>query len=206
MDLHGTGRRAPGFVLASASPARADLLRQIGLRFEVLPSKIREDDIDSKGPIDKVVMLSQAKAKHTARSLIDKVIIAADTVVVLGDEILGKPEDESEAFEMLSSLSGHWHHVVTGVTVLDTYTGAASSSHEITGVKMRELSDDAIKAYVKSGEPLGKAGACAIQGRGGVFVERIEGCYFNVVGLPLPRLVNIFYDIGINIYDELFRR
>ena len=89
MDLHGTGRRAPGFVLASASPARADLLRQIGLRFEVLPSKIREDDIDSKGPIDKVVMLSQAKAKHTARSLIDKVIIAADTVVVLGDEILG---------------------------------------------------------------------------------------------------------------------
>lgn len=71
---------------------------------------------------------------------------------------------------------------------------------------MRELSDDAIKAYVKSGEPLGKAGAYAIQGRGGVFVERIEGCYFNVVGLPLPRLVNIFYDIGINIYDELFRR
>ncbi len=206
MNLHGTGRRMPGFVLASASPARAALLRQIGLRFEVLPSRIREDDIDSEGPIDKAVSLSQAKAQHVAGSLTDKVIIAADTVVVLEEEILGKPENEDAAFGMLSLLSGCWHHVVTGVTVLDTYTGASCSSHEVTGVRMKELSPRAIKAYVESGEPLGKAGAYAIQGRGGVFIESIEGCYFNVVGLPLAKLVNIFYDIGINIYDELFRR
>lgn len=205
MNLRCQGRRVPGFVLASASPARAALLRQIGLRFEVLPSRIREDDIDSEGPIDKVVSLSQAKAQHVAGSLTDKVIIAADTVVVLKEEILGKPENENAAFGMLSLLSGCWHHVVTGVTVLDTRTGASCSSHEVTGVRMKELSPEAIQAYVESGEPLGKAGAYAIQGRGGVFIERIEGCYFNVVGLPLAKLVNIFCDIGINIYDELFR-
>jgi septum formation protein len=206
MNLHCRGRRVPGFVLASASPARAALLRQIGLRFEVLPSRIREDDIDSEGPVDKVVSLSQAKARHVAGSLTDKVIIAADTVVVLEDEILGKPENEDAAFGMLTLLAGCWHHVVTGVTVLDTYAGASCSSYEVTGVRMKELSPGAITAYVESGEPLGKAGAYAIQGRGGVFIERIEGCYFNVVGLPLPKLVNIFCDIGINIYDELFRR
>jgi len=206
VNFDSTSRRVPGFVLASASPARAALLRQIGLRFEVLPSRIREDDIDSEGPVDKVVSLSQAKAHHVAESLTDKVIIAADTVVVLEEEILGKPENEDEAFEMLSLLSGCWHHVVTGVTVLDTYTGAGCTSHEVTGVRMKELSPRAIEAYVESGEPLGKAGAYAIQGRGGGFIESIEGCYFNVVGLPLPKLVNIFCDIGINIYDELFRR
>jgi len=193
-------------VLASASPARAALLRQIGLRFEVMPSRIREDDIASEGPVDKVVSLSRAKAQHVAGLVKDKVIIAADTVVVLGEEILGKPENEAAAEDMLSLLSGRWHHVVTGVTVLDTYTGVDCTSHEVTGVRMKELSRPAIEAYVESGEPLGKAGAYAIQGRGGIFIESIKGCYFNVVGLPLAKLVNIFCDIGINIYDELFRR
>lgn len=208
MNSHGTGRRTPGLVLASASPARAALLRQIGLKFEVMPSRIREDDIAFQGPVDKVVSLSRAKAQHVAGLLKDKdkVIIAADTVVVLDEEILGKPEDPSAAQGMLSLLSGRWHHVVTGLTVLDALTGVSDSSHEVTGVRMKELSHEMIGAYVKSGEPLGKAGAYAIQGRGGVFIEGIKGCYFNVVGLPLAKMANIFFGIGINIYDELFRR
>ncbi|HXL04484.1 MAG: septum formation inhibitor Maf [Firmicutes bacterium] len=204
MNLHSTGRRAPGFVLASASPARAALLRQIGLRFEVVPSRIREDDVAFEGPVDKVRSLSRTKAQHVAELVKDKVIIAADTVVVLGEDILGKPENQDDAKDMLNLLSGRWHHVVTGLTVLDTYTGASCTSHEVTAVRMKELSPFAIRAYVKSGEPLGKAGAYAIQGRGGMFIESIEGCYFNVVGLPLAKLVNIFCEIGINIYDELF--
>lgn len=206
MNLYSTDGRMPGFVLASASPARAALLRQIGLRFEVMPSRIREDDIASEGPIDKVISLSQAKARHVAGFAKDKVIIAADTVVVLGEEILGKPENQDAAKDMLNLLSGRWHHVVTGLTVLDTRRGASCTSHEVTGVRMKKLSRPAIEAYVESGEPLGKAGAYAIQGRGGIFVESVKGCYFNVVGLPLAKLVNIFCDIGINIYDELFRR
>ena len=193
------------FVLASASPARAALLRQIGLQFEVIPSRICEDDITSQGPIDKVTSLSQEKARHVAETFRDKVIIAADTVVVLDDLILGKPENQDAAKDMLSLLSGRWHQVITGLTVLDTGTGKAGSCHEVTLVRMRELTPDAIRAYVRSGEPLGKAGAYAIQGRGGVLIEGIKGCYFNVVGLPLAKLVNIFYSIGINIYDEIFR-
>lgn len=206
MNLHSPGPRSLGFVLASASPARAALLRQIGLSFEVVPSRIREDDIPSDGPREKVISLSQAKAQHVAEHLKDKVIIAADTVVVLDDEILGKPGNQEAAEGMLSLLSGRWHHVVTGVTVLDASTGARSSCHEVTGVRMKDLSCQAIKTYVESGEPLGKAGAYAIQGRGGIFIESIKGCYFNVVGLPLAKLPNIFSDIGINIYNELFRR
>ena len=108
-----------------------------------------------------ILSLSQAKAQHVAGSLTDKVIIAADTVVVLEDEILGKPENEDAAFGMLTLLAGCWHHVVTGVTVLDTYAGASCSSYEVTGVRMKELSPGAITAYVESGEPLGKAGAYA---------------------------------------------
>jgi septum formation protein len=206
MNHFDTDGMSPRFVLASASPARAALLRQIGLRFEVMPSRIREDDIASESPVDKVISLSRAKAQHVTRYFTDRVIIAADTVVVHDDVILGKPENEDAAGDMLRLLSGSWHQVVTGLTVVDASTGASASCHDATQVRMRQLTPEAISAYVRSGEPLGKAGAYAIQGSGGIFIESIKGCYFNVVGLPLAKLVNIFYDIGINIYDEIFRR
>ena len=206
MNCADTNGISPKFVLASASPARAALLKQIGLRFDVIPSRICEENITSENPVEKVASLSRAKAQHVADCLRDRVIIAADTVVVQDNVILGKPENPDAAKDMLGCLSGRWHKVVTGLTVLDASTSMSKSCHEVTRVRMKQLSSEAISAYVRSGEPLGKAGAYAIQGRGGVFVEGIEGCYFNVVGLPLAKLVNIFSDIGINIYDEIFRR
>ncbi|NLS44447.1 MAG: septum formation inhibitor Maf [Firmicutes bacterium] len=206
VGFHSADQGNLGFVLASASPARAALLKQIGLKFEIVPSRIREDDITGDCPVDKVMYLSKAKAGYVSELLTNKVVIAADTVVVLNNKILGKPEDKNMAEDMLSLLSGCRHQVITGLTVVNTRTGESSTSHEITEVQMEELSPESISAYVGSGEPLGKAGAYAIQGKGGIFIKSIKGCYFNVVGLPLAKLADTLKNIGINVYDEIFRR
>ncbi len=178
-------------VLASASPRRSQLLKQIGLDFRVLTSDVDETIDKTISAEEAVKYLSVKKASDVSGKIAKgPLIIGADTVVVK-DGILGKPRDEEEAFSMLKSLQNQWHEVITGITVIDTLTGKVISDFEKTRVKMRSLSDSMIHSYINTKEPFDKAGAYGIQGMGAILVERLEGCYFNVVGLPLTKLTMI---------------
>lgn len=186
-------------ILASASPRRSELLRQIGVLFKVVPSNVEEDIDLTIGAEELVQDLSCKKALHVAKQLTsDSLVIGADTIVVRNG-ILGKPENEESAFRMLKELQGEWHRVITGVTIIDSSNLKLLKGYECTRVKMREMSDEFIKSYIKTGEPADKAGAYAIQGFGAVLVEKIEGCYFNVVGLPLMRLSRMLEEFGTSI-------
>lgn len=186
-------------VLASASPRRSELLKRIGLEFKIMPSDIDETNIGNLEPEAYTVDLANKKALDIANKTNSRaLIIAADTIVVK-DGILGKPSDENEAFEMLKALQGQWHEVITGVAVIDSETKKGITDYEKTLVKMASLSDMEIKSYIKSGEPMDKAGSYGIQGLGAMIVERIEGCYFNVVGLPLNKLNIMMGSFSINL-------
>lgn len=184
--------KIPRLVLASASPRRSALLSQIGLTFEVRPSDIVEPPhtIYSNNPASEVTQnLALLKATAVAQHFDDALIIGADTLVSLDGKLLGKPADDADAFDILTHLSGTSHEVVTGVALIDARTGRETVWSETTQVYFRELHHTEITAYIASGEASDKAGAYGIQGRGAAFVRRIEGCYFNVVGLPLASLV-----------------
>jgi len=185
-------------ILASNSPRRKELLSQVGVDFEIIPSKFEEQMIDLQ-PAELVEHFAFMKAKDVAlRVQTEALVIGSDTVVCL-DGIMGKPEDEEDAFNMLRRLSGKEHLVISGLSIIDTATGESLTEHESTAVKMKELSKVEIQAYIKTGEPMDKAGAYAIQGMGSLFVERIEGDYFNVVGLPLFRLGRMLEHFGVKL-------
>jgi len=190
--------KIPRLVLASASPRRSALLSQIGLTFEVRPSDIVEPphNTHSNNPASEVTQkLALLKATAVAQHFDDALIIGADTLVSLDGELLGKPTDDADAFKMLTHLSGTCHEVVTGVALVDARTEREVVWSETTQVYFRELQSTEIDAYIASGEASDKAGAYGIQGRGAVFVRRIEGCYFNVVGLPLASLVERLFNL-----------
>ena len=184
-------------ILASSSPRRAELLRAAGIDFTVRAADVDETIRPNEPPPDYVVRLSREKARAVVRG--DELALGADTTVVINGEIIGKPVDVEEAGRMLRALSGQWHEVLTGVTLAraDRVVSAVSS----TRVKFAELSDDEIKWYVSTGEPMDKAGAYAIQGHASLFVERIEGSYSNVVGLP----VQLTYQLARRMGVELLR-
>jgi septum formation protein len=175
-------------ILASASPRRKRLLKQIGLDFDVLPSSVPETWEENTSPPEIALRLAREKAEAIAGNLPSGVVIGADTLVVLEGRILGKPQNPDEAFRFLRKLSGRSHDVITAVVLLDAESGRVLADVEVTRVFFREVSDQEIHAYIASGEPMDKAGAYGIQGRGVLFVKRIEGCYTNVVGLPLGKL------------------
>ena len=175
-------------ILASKSPRRADLLKQIELEFEIYPSGIEEPQITRISPEIAVQELALTKAKVVAAKLDTGIVIGADTVVVIDGEPIGKPENDTHAVEILTRLSGHRHEVITGVALINIERKNEVVWAEKTVVYFRRLRQSEILAYVRSGEPADKAGAYGIQERAGAFVERIEGCYFNVVGLPLASL------------------
>ncbi|MBE7010369.1 MAG: septum formation inhibitor Maf [Ruminococcaceae bacterium] len=173
-------------VLASGSPRRRELLKQIGLDFTVMVSQADETIPEAMDPKLAVQTLSLLKAADVAQKAEkDALIIAADTIVVYENEILTKPKDEQDAVRMLSRLSGKTHSVLTGVTVLRRKDGKSISLTEETFVTFKDLQEQEILSYVKTGEPGDKAGAYGVQGLGGLFIEKIEGDYYNVVGLPL---------------------
>jgi septum formation protein len=175
-------------ILASASPRRKALLEQIGLTFEVRESGVIEDGIDATDPEAYVTTLSKRKASVVARQETDAIVIGADTIVVIDHETLNKPADEQQAVQMLTVLSGRTHEVYTGFTLIDRPSDALVSAVEKTRVSFRKLQKEEIYSYVASGSAMDKAGAYGIQDDyGAVFVERIEGCYYNVVGFPLAR-------------------
>jgi septum formation protein len=175
-------------VLASASPRRQTLLRQLGLDFEVAPSQFDEESVTGMPPVDLVTTLSLRKAALVAASFDDAVVIGADTIVVLGDTVLGKPRTPDEAERMLAMLSGREHLVYTGFTIVERPSDRSVSEYESTRVHFRSLAAEEIRSYVRSGSPMDKAGAYGIQDDfGAVFVERIDGCFYNVVGFPLAK-------------------
>ncbi|MFZ5631802.1 MAG: Maf family protein [Bacillota bacterium] len=185
--------------LASASPRRRELMEQLGLPFTVVISDVDESIAESLPPGKMVEVLSERKARRVAGEVDRGLVIGSDTVVVWRDRILGKPRDRREALEMLSCLQGDEHSVYSGLAVINAGTGAAHVSHERTRVFFRPAAMEELEMYVDTGEPVDKAGAYAVQGLGVVFVTGIEGCYFNVVGLPLNRLTRVLKDFGIDI-------
>lgn len=177
------------WILASQSPRRRELLSRMVPEFEVITDDSDEVLIPDEIPERTVQRLAEEKARNVAeKAKTDALILAADTVVVLHNQILGKPKDEADAFRMLSALSGNSHQVFTGIAVLDTKTGRCETAAEMTKVTFRTLTDKEIRRYIESKEPMDKAGAYGIQDKGALLVEGIEGDYFNVVGLPLCRL------------------
>lgn len=178
------------FILASASERRKDLLSRIVSNFEVKISNFDEEKVEVSTNIENYVKtLAEGKAKDVALNCDnDSIIIGADTIVVIGDNILGKPKDKNHAFEMLKLLSNNVHRVYSGVAVINNQKNIMKSECLYTEVYFSEISDDEIWRYIESGECLDKAGAYGIQGYGGVFAEKINGCYYNVVGLPLNLL------------------
>ena len=184
----------PVLVLASGSPRRRELLAGLGLTPPVRPVDVDETPLDGEPGADCVLRLARAKAAADARP--GELVLAADTLVVLDGRILGKPSGPAEARRMLSDLAGRDHLVMTGVAVHDTDAGRTAAAVETTRVTIGPLTGTQIAAYVKTGEPLDKAGAYAIQGLGAIFVEGVEGNYSNVVGLPLPLTARLFAELG----------
>ena len=182
----------PNIILASASPRRANLLRQIGLEFRVLPSQINEPNIESQ-PIEAVKCIAYEKAKAVIDQVESGLVIGADTTVVANQVAIGKPSSYQQAIEFLTKLSGGRHQVITGVALIDVSQKTEIVWSETTSVFFRQLNNKEIEAYVASGEANDKAGAYGIQGKAATFVRKIEGCYFNVVGLPLASLAEKLY-------------
>jgi nucleoside triphosphate pyrophosphatase len=188
-------------ILASSSPRRAEILRNAGIAFEIRPTQIDEAALPGETPHAMVARLAEAKARAAAAQkdadLRECIIVGADTTVELDGEILGKPRDAGHAREMLAKLSGRTHHVLTGLFLLRLPSGATQAAIENSAVTFAPLGEKEIDAYVATGEPLGKAGAYAVQGLAGRYIPRIEGCYFNVVGLPLARLYALLRELGL---------
>ena len=181
-------------ILASSSPRRRELLEMLGLDFKVVPSSADETVPDGLNPAQTVEYLARIKAEAVKDSAAEgDVIVSADTIVVIDGRIFGKPEDRAEAEKMLSTLSGRTHEVYTGLCV----NGCVS--HECSKVTFRKLDEQEIEDYIDTGEPMDKAGAYGIQGKGSLLVSRIEGDYFNIMGLPVCRLGQMLKDNGVRI-------
>ena len=193
-------------ILASSSPRRAEILRDAGFAFDVAAADIDETPRPGERAHALVRRLAEAKARAVAaRAGSDAIVLGADTEVVVDGEVFGKPADAADARRMLEKLSGRAHEVITGVALLRTRDGALREAIESTQVTFATITPQEIEAYVASGEPLGKAGAYAVQGLGGRFVTRIEGCYFNVVGLPLARVYALLRDLECGGWTPLSR-
>ncbi len=181
-------------ILASQSPRRRELMGLFGIPFTVKVADIDEAMDAEKAPYDEVARVSRLKAEAVPHNPED-VVVAADTIVVCDGCVLGKPRDGEDAFRMLRLLSGRRHQVMTGLTVL--YGDRCISGTEVTDIYFRALTDGEIRAYIATKEPMDKAGSYGIQGGAALFAERIEGDYFNVVGLPVCRLGKILRDVGV---------
>ena len=187
-------------ILASASPRRAQILRDAGFSFEILSTQVDERPTAGESARSMTRRLARAKAQAAVRQLHrisrDAIVVGADTIVQVNGDLLGKPATRSAARKMLTKLSGRTHSVVTSVAVIRVADGLEKVATESTLVRFGRLTSQEIRDYARTGEPLDKAGAYAVQGIGGRFIESIDGCYFNVVGLPLARLYRMLTHLG----------
>lgn len=191
-------------ILASSSPRRQELIQFLQLPVRICASHVSEETDDGLSPDKIVEVLSLRKAESVAERFNDKgdlssIIVGSDTIVVLENHVLGKPQNEQDAIHMLESLQGKWHEVYSGVACIDLETNHKRVNHQVTKVKMKSLNASQIRRYVESGESMDKAGSYAIQGLGSLIVESIEGCYYNVVGLPLSLLSDMLAELGIEV-------
>jgi nucleoside triphosphate pyrophosphatase len=183
-------------ILASESPRRYELLKQVGLHFDVIPSGIEEDYIKGESPRKHVLRLAEAKALDVGNQHPDRWIIAADTIVYVDHSILGKPKNREEAKKMLRRLSGKEHRVLTGFSVRHLERGKGDQEAVQTAVKVKKLTQAEMEWYVETGEPFDKAGGYAVQGMGSFMIESIKGSYTNVVGLPIYELIQMLSRLG----------
>jgi septum formation protein len=186
-------------ILASASPRRKEILRITGLKFAVCKSDYEENLNLSLRPRELARFLSRKKAESVSHKYKNAIIIAADTFIVLKNRLLGKPHREKEAAKMLRMLNGKSHSVITGFTIMDTGCNKIVSRSVETKVYFKKLSGEDINEYVRSKEPLDKAGAYAVQGLGAVFIDKIDGDFFNIMGLPLSALTDNLKKFGVNV-------
>ncbi|WP_282941271.1 Maf family protein [Paenibacillus sp. RC67] len=191
-------------ILASSSPRRQELIRSLQLPYEIRVSDVNEDTEPGLRPDEIVEQLSSRKAlavceMYKKEHRTDGIVIGSDTIVVVDGEVLGKPKDKQDAFRMLNSLQGRKHEVFTGVACIDLSTGQQLVSHHVTSVYMKTLTPTQIERYIDTGEPMDKAGSYGIQGLGATIIERIDGDYFNVVGLPVSLLSDLLERLGIAV-------
>ncbi|SHJ52852.1 Maf family protein [Tepidibacter formicigenes] len=188
-------------ILASSSPRRRELLLNLNLKFKVIKSEVKESVDINSNPKTVAMSLAFQKALDVANKVEEsEIVIGADTIVVFDNEILGKPNDEEDAFNMIKKLSGKYHEVITGISVIRLSDNKKVVDCEITKVKMKDIDDYKIRRYIDTKEPMDKAGSYGIQGYGSLLVEKIEGDYFSVVGLPVAKLEEILSrHFGINI-------
>lgn len=197
-------KNLPPIVLASASPRRQELMQSLGVPFITVPSDVDESafGLETQPPQEQVLVLSREKAAAVAIQYPDSLVIGSDTLVALAgpdqqERVLGKPSDQAEAFEMLNALQGRMHTVYSAITLI--YGNERVSDVLSTRVWMKPLSEGEIHRYIKTGEPMDKAGSYAIQGVGSLFIERIDGCYFNVMGMSMYLLNQLFSRVGVSI-------
>ncbi|RKD24658.1 septum formation protein Maf [Ammoniphilus oxalaticus] len=193
-------------ILASASPRRQEMLQNLGLEFTIHPSGADETVVGRVEPSDLVEMLAVRKAADVASSYQSGIVIGSDTVVAHKGQALGKPVDDQEAFQMLSSLQGQTHSVFSGLAVINAKNGVCQQGWVETKVHMRPVSEEEIRDYILTGEPRDKAGAYAIQGFGSLFVNGIEGDYFSVVGMPIRLLAQYLEQFGVNVLKQVHQR
>lgn len=188
-------------ILASKSPRRQELLKMLGFDFTTVPCKIDEERYFDLKPVKMVQKLARLKAEEVAGLVEDTVVIGSDTVVVMDGIMLGKPESIEEATAMLKKLQDRQHSVLTGIAVYDTTSKRVLVDYDRTDVYMRPMTEEEIDGYVKTGEPMDKAGAYGIQGIGGIFVEKINGSYYTVMGLPIHKLVLMLKEFSIGVFS-----
>ena len=199
-------RNIKTIILASASPRRKEIVEKTGLKFKVYESDYKEElDLGLK-PHALARFFSSEKARDVARRHRNALVIAADTIVVLRGRLFGKPRNEEQAKEMLKALSGKAHSVITGFTIIDMAGKKEISRSVESKVFFKRLSEDEIETYIRSGEPLDKAGAYGVQGLGAILVKRIEGDFFNVVGLPLNALAESLKKFGVNVLTKTLHK
>jgi septum formation protein len=195
------------WILASMSPRRREIIAGLGLRFRIEPSAVEEPPCGhAEVPARYAVRVARLKAREVARRLKNGVVIGADTVVVWRRHVLGKPASRAEARSMLALLSGRWHEVLTGICLVDCAGSRSVSSCAVSRVHFRRLSDADIEWYLDTGEYTDKAGAYAIQGFASLFIDRIEGCYFNIVGFPVSTFEKLCRRLQINLISLPSRR
>lgn len=190
-------KEGDSIILASESTRRVDILRMLGVSFSIIPPDVDERREKGESPRDYVLRLSYQKAYRVGSHFPDKWVIGADTAVVCRGRILGKPESDQDAFDMLRMLRGKWHKVLTGYCVLNLSQSIIYRDAVETRVFLRDLSDDEIERYIETSEPLGKAGSYAVQGKGGCMVKEIKGSYTNVVGLPICEIAEALLSLGV---------
>lgn len=201
----GANKQQFRLVLASNSPRRKDLLKNLGLNFEVMPSNVDESFDPKLPPAEVVTILAEAKAREIGRRLNQTgtsqptIIVGSDTLVVLDNKIFGQPKSQLEAVQMLKQLSGRQHTVYTAVSLLKLPEQTTSTACDSSKVFLRHLQPAEIEAYVQTGEPMDKAGAYALQGIGAALVEKVEGCVTNIIGLPVPVVVRLLRESGVKI-------